>query len=251
MRRTIKAKTEKADFGFASVAAHEKSGRVKEVFDSVATSYDLMNDVMSFGVHRLWKDRLIYLISPNAGEHLLDLAGGTGDIASRFLAAGGERATIIDINTEMMAAGRKRPQLASQKGLDWIAGDAEALPIASNSADVVTIGFGLRNVTHREAVLGEALRVLKPGGRFYCLEFSSVRTRPLSLAYDAWSALLPSIGEVVTKDRAAYQYLIESIRRFPNQETLSAMLAAAGFCRIKCLDLAGGIAAIHFGWKNA
>ena len=243
--------TATADFGYATVPAAEKAGRVRAVFDSVATSYDVMNDVMSLGVHRYWKDRLVGLISPDTGDHLVDLAGGTGDIAARFLAAGGSRATIVDINLEMMAAGRGRTGLASRTGLQWVAGDAEAIPITGSSVDIVTIAFGLRNVTRREAALAEALRILKPGGRFYCLEFSRVRARPLAFAYDAWSSLLPAFGEVIARDRASYRYLVESIRRFPNQETLSAMLAAAGFERVKCLDLSGGIAAIHCGWKPA
>ena len=237
------------DFGFATIPAAEKAGRVRAVFDSVAPSYDVMNDVMSLGIHRYWKDRLIGLVSPNTGEHLVDLAGGTGDIAGRFLEAGGGRATIVDINLEMMVAGRQRPGLAGKPGLDWVAGDAERVPVATSSVDLVTIAFGLRNVTDRAAALAEALRILKPGGRFYCLEFSRVRSRPLSLAYDAWSSLLPAFGEIIAKDRASYRYLVESIRRFPDQETLSAMMAAAGFCRVKCLDLSGGIAAIHCGWK--
>lgn len=239
------------DFGYATIPAAEKQDRVRAVFDSVASSYDIMNDVMSLGIHRRWKDRLISLISPDTGEHLVDLAGGTGDIAARFLSAGGARATIVDINLEMMMAGRRRPQLEGRAGLDWVAGNAEAIPLRRDSADIITIAFGLRNVTDRDAALREALRVLKPGGRFYCLEFSRVRSRPMALAYDAWSALLPSFGELIARDRESYRYLVESIRRFPDQETLSAMLAAAGFSRVKCLDLSNGIAAIHCGWKLA
>ena len=244
-----KAGADTADFGYATIPAAEKAGRVRAVFDSVAPSYDVMNDVMSLGVHRYWKDRLIGLVSPYTGEHLVDLAGGTGDIAARFLEAGGGSATVVDVNLEMMVAGRRRPRLAGRKGLDWVAGDAENVPVASDSVDVVTIAFGLRNVTRREKALAEALRILKPEGRFYCLEFSRVRSRPLSAAYDAWSALLPAFGEAIARDRESYRYLVESIRRFPDQETLSAMMAAAGFCRVKCLDLTGGVAAIHAGWK--
>lgn len=240
---------DQVDFGFSTIPAAEKAGRVRQVFDSVASSYDIMNDVMSLGIHRLWKDRLIQLISPNNGQHLVDLAGGTGDIAGRFLSAGGSRATIVDINVEMMMAGRKRPHLVDRGGLEWVAGDAEKIPLASETADIITIAFGLRNVTDRDAALRDALRVLKPGGRFFCLEFSHVRSKPLAMAYDAWSRFLPGFGELIARDRASYQYLVESIRRFPDQETLAAMMAAAGFDRVKCLDLNQGIAAIHCGWK--
>ena len=240
---------ETTDFGYATIPASEKAGRVRAVFDSVASSYDVMSDVMSLGIHRYWKDRLISLISPDTGQHLVDLAGGTGDIAARFLAAGGARATIVDINLEMMMAGRNRPNLMDRAGLEWVAGDAEAVPVASASADLVTIAFGLRNVTNRDVALKEALRILKPGGRFYCLEFSRVRSRPLGMVYDTWSSLLPAFGAVIARDRESYRYLVESIRRFPDQETLAAMMAAAGFSRVKCLDLSGGIAAIHCGWK--
>lgn len=237
------------DFGFETIAASEKESRVRAVFDSVASSYDIMNDVMSLGVHRLWKDRLINLINPKADQHLIDLAGGTGDIAGRFLKRGGGSATIIDINVEMMLAGRKRPQLQKLPSLSWVAGNAEAIPVADQSADVITIAFGLRNVTDRMAALKDAYRVLKPGGRFFCLEFSHVRSAPLAQVYDLWSSALPGFGQLIAKDSASYQYLIESIRQFPNQETLSAMFAEAGFARVKCLDLTNGIAAIHCGWK--
>ena len=237
------------DFGYDTVRAEDKAGRVREVFDSVASSYDVMNDVMSLGIHRLWKDRLISMISPASGQHLIDLAGGTGDIASRFLRAGGSTATIVDINVEMMLVGLQRPALARLDGLSWVAGDAEHIPLAPATADVVTIAFGLRNVTDRPAALAEARRVLKPGGRFYCLEFSHVRSRPLSMIYDAWSDVLPAFGGLIARDRSSYQYLVESIRRFPDQEELAAMIAAAGFSRVRHRDLSGGIAAIHAGWN--
>ena len=246
------SKKSTTDFGATTIPAHHKKEKVRAVFDSVASNYDIMNDVMSLGIHRRWKDRLIQLINPNSGEHLIDLAGGTGDIARRFLTCGGAHASIIDINIKMIMAGRSRPYLAEATNtsrLTWIVGDAEALPIASQSADIVTIAFGLRNVTDRDLALREAFRILKPNGRFYCLEFSKLRKRPLALVYNAWSQLLPVFGEIIARDRAAYQYLIESIRRFPDQETLAAMMAAAGFARVRCLDLSGGIAAIHYGWK--
>lgn len=237
------------DFGYDTVRAGDKAGRVRGVFDSVASSYDIMNDVMSLGIHRLWKDRLIRMIAPLPGQHLVDLAGGTGDIASRFLKAGGSTATIIDINIEMMMVGRQRPALSQLPGLTWVAGDAEAIPVADETADVITIAFGLRNVTDRSAALRDALRVLKPGGRFYCLEFSHLRSRPMQMVYDIWSQALPGFGALIARDRDSYQYLVESIRRFPDQEELAAMMAAAGFARVRHLDLSGGIAAIHAGWK--
>lgn len=237
------------DFGDEIIAAEEKEGRVRAVFDSVASSYDVMNDVMSLGIHRLWKDTLMNMINPMADQHLIDLAGGTGDIAGRFLKRGGGSATIIDINVEMMLAGRKRPDLKSLSSLSWVAGNAESIPVADASADVMTIAFGLRNVTDRMAALKDAHRVLKPGGRFYCLEFSHVRSAPLAKLYDLWSSALPSFGQLIAKDSQSYQYLVESIRKFPDQETLSAMFAEAGFARVKCRDLNDGIAAIHCGWK--
>jgi len=237
------------DFGDEIIPASEKSGRVRAVFDSVASSYDIMNDVMSLGIHRRWKDTLIRLISPTADQHLIDLAGGTGDISARFLRAGGGSATIVDINTEMMAAGRKREDLSRLQHLSWVAGDAQAIPIADHTADIVTIAFGLRNVTDRDAAIAEAFRILKPGGRFFCLEFSRVRSRPLSSVYAMWSALLPGMGQLIANDSESYRYLVESIRRFPPQEEISAKFAAAGFSRVKCRDLSYGIAAIHCGWK--
>ena len=237
------------DFGYETIRAAEKQDRVRGVFDSVAASYDVMNDVMSLGVHRVWKDILIRMINPAADQHLIDLAGGTGDIASRFLKRGGGRASIVDINVEMMMAGRKRPDLAALTDLSWVAGNAEAIPFDDASADVVTIAFGLRNVTHRDRAIAEAFRVLKPGGRFYCLEFSQVQNPALAKAYDLWSGVLPGFGQVIARDAASYQYLVESIRRFPPQEELAAMFAAAGFARVKYRNLTNGIAAIHCGWK--
>jgi len=247
--RPVVSTDDAIDFGDEMIPRSEKAGRVKAVFDSVASSYDIMNDVMSLGIHRRWKDSLIRLISPTADQHLVDLAGGTGDISARFLKAGGGSATIVDINTEMMAAGRKRADLARLNHLSWVAGDAQAIPIAENTADVVTIAFGLRNVTDRDAAISEAFRILKPGGRFFCLEFSRVRSRPLSSLYEIWSNLLPGMGQVIANDSESYRYLVESIRRFPPQEDISAKFAAAGFSRVKCRDLSGGIAAIHCGWK--
>jgi demethylmenaquinone methyltransferase/2-methoxy-6-polyprenyl-1,4-benzoquinol methylase len=238
-----------SDFGYETIPSAQKESRVRAVFDSVASSYDIMNDVMSLGVHRVWKDTLVSMINPSPEMHMIDLAGGTGDIAGRFLKRGGGSAIIIDINVEMMQAGRKRADLKSFDNLEWVVGNAEHVPIAGECSDVVTIAFGLRNVTNRINALKEGFRILKPGGRFFCLEFSHVRSQPLSKVYDLWSGFLPGFGQVIARDSASYKYLVESIRRFPDQETLSAMFAEAGFSRVKCRDLSGGIAAIHCGWK--
>ena len=237
------------DFGYETIPLNEKEGRVRAVFDSVASSYDVMNDVMSLGIHRLWKDTLIKMINPNPNMHLVDLAGGTGDIAGRFLAQGGQSATIVDINIEMMIAGCERPQLKALNNLSWVAGNAEHIPLSDESADVVTIAFGLRNVTNRVDALREGFRILKPGGRFFCLEFSHLKSVPLSQLYDAWSNFLPSFGQIIARDSDSYKYLVESIRRFPDQETLAAMFAEAGFSRVKYRNLSSGISAIHCGWK--
>ena len=240
---------------FDTKTIQEKQHYVNEVFDSVATSYDRMNDAMSLGIHRLWKDCLINLIAPQQGQNLIDLAGGTGDIAARFLKRGGGAATICDINPAMMQAGRNRPanhQFANKscnRLLHWVAGDASQLPFAENSTDIITIAFGLRNVPQRHQALSEAHRVLKPSGRFFCLEFSHPRRRPISALYGLWSQLLPSMGALIAQDAAAYRYLVESIKQFPDQETLATMLGEAGFARIRHRDLSGGIAAIHCGWK--
>lgn len=246
-----------SDFGAKTIPTQEKQQHVNAVFDSVATSYDLMNDALSLGIHRLWKDCLINLIAPQQGQNLIDLAGGTGDIAARFLKRGGQSATICDINPAMMRAGQTRPTTSQftnkscNRLLHWVAGDASQLPFAANSADIVAIAFGLRNVPYRRQALLEAHRVLKPSGRFFCLEFSHPRRRPISALYDLWSQLLPSMGAVIAQDAAAYRYLVESIKRFPDQETLAAMLGEAGFARVRHRDLSGGIAAIHCGWKAA
>ncbi len=237
------------DFGDEMIAVAEKPRRVNAVFDSVAKNYDMMNDLMSLGIHRLWKNRLISMIAPKAGDRLVDLAGGTGDIARRFLARGGGDALVCDINISMLSQGLRRDN-TPQPDLRWLAADASRLPLDDNMADVITISFGLRNVTDRMAALTESLRILKPGGRFYCLEFSRPRARPLAKAYGLWSRLLPPLGGIVANDSASYRYLIESIHRFPDQETLAAMLAAAGFVRIRHADLTGGVAAVHFGMKS-
>ncbi len=243
-------------FGFRDVPVADKASLVRGVFDRVAGSYDLMNDLMSGGVHRLWKAELIAEIAPRPGERLLDVAGGTGDIATRFLdaaggAGSGASAILCDINTAMLAVGRDRAlDSGYTAGLAWTTGDAERLPIASGSVDIYTIAFGLRNVTGIDAALAEARRVLRPGGRFFCLEFSRVVVPGLAQIYDLYSFnVLPFLGQIVAGDREAYQYLVESIRRFPPQDELVRRMAAAGLGRPRYRNLTGGIAAIHAGWR--
>jgi len=238
-------------FGFRDVAEADKASLVRGVFDSVAARYDLMNDLMSAGVHRLWKSTLIAEIAPRADERLLDVAGGTGDIATRYLTAGGREAVICDINAEMLNVGRDRAiDGGNLQQLTWVVGDAEKLPVAAASVDVYTIAFGLRNVTRIDAALREARRVLKPGGRFYCLEFSRVVLPVLDKLYDLYSfQVLPRLGQMVTGDRDAYQYLVESIRRFPPQDELAARIGDAGLERVRVRNLSGGIAAIHAAWR--
>ncbi len=239
------------DFGFRQVARGEKSGMVRAVFASVAPKYDLMNDLMSLGVHRLWKRIFITALDPRPGRRLLDLAGGTGDISLGWLARGGGPALLSDINPAMLAVGRDR---ATGRGrlaeLSILVADAERLPLPDRSFDVVSIAFGLRNCTDKAAVLAEARRVLRPGGRFLCLEFSRVQVAALVPVYDAWSfAVLPRLGRLVAGDADSYQYLAESIRTFPDQETLASMMRVAGLSRVKVENLSGGIAAIHSGWR--
>jgi demethylmenaquinone methyltransferase/2-methoxy-6-polyprenyl-1,4-benzoquinol methylase len=238
-------------FGFKTVAEQEKASLVKAVFDSVAPSYDLMNDLMSLGIHRLWKDAFIDAVKPRPGEHLLDVAGGTGDIAFRFLKRGGSQVTVCDINAEMLKVGRERAiDKGFLQGLDWVVGDAEALPVPDASVDAYTIAFGLRNVTHVDQALREARRVLKPGGRFFCLEFSRVVLPVFDKIYDTYSfSVLPWLGAKVAGDPAAYQYLAESIRRFPAQEELVGMMEEAGLEKARYRNLSGGIAAIHSAWR--
>ena len=245
-----------ASFGFTEIPAHEKASKVQGVFDAVASRYDLMNDLMSAGMHRPWKDAVAARLNPRPGERILDLAGGTGDLARRFKALadnardrnGGAPSEIIvvDINAEMIAAGRER----GLDGLGWAVGDAEALPFPDNSADGYVISYGIRNVTDIPKALREAYRVLKHGGRFYCLEFSKPTTGALEAIYDAWSFnAIPPIGKVVTGDADPYQYLVESIRRFPDQDTFAQMIKQAGFNRVEYTNFAGGITALHGGWK--
>lgn len=238
-----------ADFGYRTVDAAEKPELVRGVFTSVAGRYDLMNDLMSGGIHRLWKASLIDELRPRAGMHLLDVAGGTGDIAFRFLEAGGGRVTVCDLTEGMVAVGRDRAiDRGRLAGVDWTVGDAQALPVADASVDAYTIAFGLRNVTDIDAALAQARRVLKPGGLFLCLEFSRVMLPLLDRLYDTYSfRVLPALGRWVAKDEESYQYLAESIRRFPEQSALEARMTGAGFGRVGHRNLSGGIAAIHRG----
>ena len=245
-----------ATFGFADVDARDKAGMVRGVFDSVASSYDVMNDVMSAGVHRVWKDMTAARLNPQPGEFIVDCAGGTGDMARRFAKLaqrarkrrGGEPASImvIDYNAEMIAAGRTR---AFDPSILWSVGDAQRLPLPDACADAYLISFGIRNVTDIAAALREACRVLKPGGRFLCLEFSRPVTEALQKAYDAYSfKVIPALGQLVAKDRASYQYLVESIRRFPPQDRFAAMIREAGFSNVGWTNFTGGVAALHHGW---
>ncbi len=249
--KTQDYQNDEIDFGFQSVPRAQKESLVKDVFNSVAKNYDVMNDLMSMGVHRLWKDALMDWLAPQPSQTLLDLAGGTGDVALRFLKRGGGDVKIIDINEEMLQAGQKRSVMRPYADrLSWIVGNAEALPLEDNAVDRATIAFGLRNVTNRDVALREIHRVLKPGGRFCCLEFSSVENPLLSKIYDEWSfKILPKMGELVAKDRASYQYLVESIRQFPDQYLLADMMRDAGFAQVRFRNLSSGIAAIHSGWK--
>ena len=244
-----------ATFGFRDVDPSEKAGLVRGVFDSVAKRYDLMNDLMSGGVHRLWKDATAARLNPQPGETIIDCAGGTGDMARRFarmarrvqLRRGGADAKIfvIDYNAEMIAAGREK---GSEPEIAWAVGDAQRLPLPAASADAYAIAFGIRNVTDIPAALREARRVLKPGGRFLCLEFSKPITEPLRKAYDAFSfKVIPQIGARVAGDRESYQYLVESIRRFPDQRTFAAMISAAGFSQVGYTNFTAGVAALHTG----
>jgi demethylmenaquinone methyltransferase/2-methoxy-6-polyprenyl-1,4-benzoquinol methylase len=250
---TSHSRERRADFGFRRVSETEKTQLVRGVFDRVATRYDLMNDLMSGGVHRLWKTQLMERLDPRPGQRLLDLAGGTGDVARRFLARAGRgsSAIVCDINESMIRQGADRSIDAGiVADITWTVGDAENLPFASDGVDACTISFGLRNVTRIAAALAEARRVLKPGGRFLCLEFSRVEGSLLRRAYDLYSfAVLPRLGQVVARDRDAYQYLVESIRRFPPQRELAGMMQKAGFEQVNWRNLSGGIAAIHSGWR--
>lgn len=239
-------------FGFQTVAEEQKAGMVHGVFTRVASKYDIMNDVMSVGIHRLWKDAMMDWLAPRPGQHLLDVAGGTGDISFRFLRrAAGAHATVLDMTESMLVEGRHRAeaeQMADQ--LDWVVGDAMALPFPDNSFDVYTISFGIRNVTRIPDALSEAYRVLKPGGRLMVLEFSQLPNTAMQWAYDRYSFnVIPVMGQIIANDRDSYQYLVESIRKFPDQETFASMIRTAGFGLVKYRNLSMGIAALHSGWK--
>ncbi|KAI7813118.1 2-methoxy-6-polyprenyl-1,4-benzoquinol methylase, mitochondrial [Triplophysa rosa] len=273
-------------FGFETVPEEEKAERVYKVFESVAGKYDVMNDAMSLGIHRLWKDSLLHVMNPQPGLRLLDTAGGTGDISFRFLeytrsmherqqrqkarssqtpswrdladhyatnqtGLPPSRAVVCDINKEMLKVGKQRAEKAGiSTGLSWVVGDAEELPFDDDQFDIYTIAFGIRNVTHIEQVLQEAVRVLKPGGRFLCLEFSKVSNPVLARLYDAYSfQMIPVLGEVIAGDWKSYQYLVESIRKFPDQETFKEMIEDAGFFCVQYFNLTGGIVSIHSGFK--
>jgi demethylmenaquinone methyltransferase/2-methoxy-6-polyprenyl-1,4-benzoquinol methylase len=244
------------DFGFDTVPLADKQALVDGVFDSVARRYDLMNDLMSGGLHRAWKDALVTAVDPpKSGKEfaLLDVAGGTGDIAARVVAAGGPgtRATVCDINEEMLAVGRERiGQRDHGDAITFRQGNAEELRFPDKSFDAVTIAFGIRNVPRIDQALREAYRVLRTGGRFLCLEFSAVDVPGLGALYEMYSFnVIPAVGEAVTGDRAAYQYLVESIRKFPKPQAFAAMLTQAGFRRVSFTPMSGGVVALHSGWR--
>jgi len=241
------------DFGFRRVAAEEKAGLVRGVFGRVAGRYDLMNDLMSLGVHRLWKREMVDWLAPRPGSTVLDVAGGTGDIAMRVLERMGGTGEVIvcDATASMVEAGRDRAyDRGILGGIEWVTGDAEALPFPASTMDAYTIAFGIRNLTRMDAALAEAARVLKPGGRFMCLEFSPEVMPGLDKLYDLYSfAVIPAMGALVARDAESYRYLVESIRRFPAPERFAGMIRDAGFAGVRWRPLSGGIAALHAGYR--
>ena len=239
-------------FGFETILEKDKSEKVQGVFSSVASKYDVMNDVMSLGIHRVWKDAMMDWLAPIRGQALLDVAGGTGDISFRFLKrASGANATVLDLTEPMLAEGRKRAENVGISGqLEWVVGDAMALPFEDDSFDVYTISFGIRNVTDPQKALSEAYRVLKPGGRIMVLEFSHIPNDLLQWFYDKYSFnVIPRLGQIIASDRSSYQYLVESIRKFPKQESFMKLVNAAGFENTKYRNLTMGVAFLHSGWK--
>jgi demethylmenaquinone methyltransferase / 2-methoxy-6-polyprenyl-1,4-benzoquinol methylase len=239
-------------FGFQDVPEAEKAGMVHGVFSRVASKYDVMNDLMSLGIHRVWKDAMMDWLAPRASQRLLDVAGGTGDVAFRFLKrAPGASAVVCDMTEAMLIEGRKRAEAERlADSLEWVVGDAMALPFPDASFDVYTISFGIRNVTRIGDALREAHRILRPGGRLMVLEFSQIPNDLMQKAYDLYSFnVIPAMGQAVTGDRASYQYLVESIRKFPDQDSFAAMIREAGFDQVKYRNLTMGVAALHSGWK--
>ncbi len=241
------------DFGFSRVKSKDKSNLVKKIFENVSDRYDLMNDFMSLGIHRVWKESMLDWLAPRRGQSLIDVAGGTGDIAFNFIkrAKTGANATILDLTESMMIEGKKKTiDLPEETQINWVCGDAMMMPFSNCTFDVYTISFGIRNVTNISKTLAEAYRVLKPGGRLMILEFSSVNNDLISWIYDKYSFnIIPKLGEFVSNDRESYQYLVESIRKFPNQEKFSEMIIHEGFRKVKYRDLTFGIAALHSAWK--
>lgn len=239
-------------FGFKTVPEDDKAGMVHGVFSNVASKYDVMNDAMSMGIHRIWKDAMMDWLAPRAGQRLLDVAGGTGDISFRFLKrAPGSSAVVLDMTEGMLIAGRTRAEAESQADhLSWITGDAMALPFKDNSFDVYTISFGIRNVTRIPDALSEAFRILRPGGRLMVLEFSQMPNEGMQKLYDLYSFnVIPKLGQLIAGDADSYQYLVESIRKFPDQETFAGLIRDAGFENVKYRNMSMGIAALHSGWK--
>lgn len=241
--------SETVSFGYEDIDAAEKTGRVGEVFSNVAAKYDVMNDAMSAGMHRLWKGRFVKRVKPQPGETILDMAGGTGDIAFR-MAQHGASVTVSDINQDMLDVGIERAMERGIDGLVWSRQNAEQLSFSSRIFDAYTIAFGIRNVTHIDRALKEAHRVLKFGGRFYCLEFSTVEWPGFKEAYDLYShKLVPQIGKAIANDEDSYRYLVESIRRFPDMPGFERMIRDAGFENTRVEPIMGGLVAIHSGWK--
>ena len=242
--------TDKVNFGDQLVSRDEKTRRVGEVFSSVARRYDLMNDLMSGGMHRLWKDRFVSRVKPRAGEEILDMAGGTGDVAFR-MARRGARVTVADINPDMLEVGKERARQRGLTDLTWTVENAEALTFGDASFDGYTIVFGIRNVTDMPAALSEAHRVVKRGGRFYCMEFSSSDWPGFSTLYETWAErIIPRLGKAFADDEESYRYLVESIRRFPGPEAFRRMVADVGFGQARAEPMLGGLVTVHSGWKT-